>query len=116
MEQAKGMHGDAIRRFLQRIRVLRTPVFEESDYLVTVFLMSEGTAQGIPRPLQVFKKPLSYRIEVGGWYVSAEDRVAGEVAHIVRYGYTHVVADGTRVTHPPHTIYKITSKDVTVIE
>lgn len=103
-----------LREILQKLRLVRTPVFEESDFLVTVYVMSEGTAQGIPRPLQVFKLPLHYSIDTGErWVLAAEHRVAGEVGTIIRLGYTHTLSDGTNVTYAPHTIYKITSKEIT---
>lgn len=90
---------------------------------MTVFVMSEGTAQGNPRPLQVFKVPFSYSINMAKrcasvhglnrLVLSAESLVAWEVVQILRSGYTNILADGTRVTYPPHTIYKVTSKEVT---
>ena len=103
-----------IRRILERLGILSPVVLTETEYLVTVFVMSEGTAQGIPRPLQVFKVPFAYSINMDErWVVLPRLLVACEVDKIIRYGHTRTLADGTCVTHAPHTIYKCKSKEVT---
>lgn len=102
-----------IRRTLERLGILSPPTLTESEFIVTIYVMSEGTAQGMPRPLQVFKLPLSYSINMADrWETAAELLVAVKVARIVRYGYTHTLADGTNVTYAPNTIYKVTSKEI----
>jgi hypothetical protein len=100
------------RRFLERLGILSPRSYTRTDYLVTVYVMSEGTAQGIPRPLQVFKFTQSYNMdEKHAYALSAEHRIAGDVSSLLRCGYTHTLADGTVVTYAPHTIYKITTKE-----
>jgi hypothetical protein len=80
---------------------------------VTVFVTSEGTAQGIPRPLQVFKLPLSYTYNPKDRFeTEPKHLVALKVHNIIRRGYTHTLADGTNVTYAPHTIYKVISKEI----
>ena len=102
-----------IRRILERIGILSPPVLTKTDYLVTVYVMSEGTAQGIPRPLQVFKLRMPYTTNPKErWAVAPEDSVAFEVHKIIRYGYKHTLSDGTNVTYAPHTIYRVTSKEI----
>ena len=98
-------------------------VLTKTDFLVTIFVMSEGTAQGTPRPLQVFKERFSYSINMAKrrasplglncLVASADALVAREVVKVISSGVTVILADGTRVTYPPHTIYKVTSKEVT---
>ncbi len=101
------------RRILERLGILSPPTLTKTDYLVTVFVTSEGTAQGIPRPLQVFKLPLSYSINMDDrWETAAEILVALKVHNIIRHGYTHTLADGTNVTYAPHAIYKVISKEI----
>ncbi len=101
------------RHILERLGILSPQTLTETNYLVTVFVTSEGTAQGIPRPLQVFKLPLSYSINMNDmWETAAEILVDLKVYTIIRRGYTHTLADGTHVTYAPHTIYKVTSKEV----
>jgi hypothetical protein len=102
------------RRFLERLGILKPLVCTRTDFLVTVFLMSEGTAQGIPRPLQVFKFTQSYNLdEKHTAYLSIAYRIDSEISSIIRRGYTRTLADGTKETYAPHTIYKVTSKEVT---
>lgn len=101
------------RKWLVQLGILPPVEYERGKYLVTVYVMSEGTAQGIPRPLQVFKLPLEWEVKVERHMWRPKHRVESEVAHIVRRGYTHTLADGTNVTYPPHTIYKVTSKEIT---
>lgn len=103
-----------IRSILEQLGILSPVVLTKTNFLVTVFVMSEGTAQGIPRPLQVFTEPLSFSLNMGARYeTSAETRMIEVIGNVIRCGYTHTLADGTRVTHAPHTIYKVTSKKVT---
>lgn len=103
------------RRILERLGILSPPIFTKMDYLVTVFVTSEGTAQGIPRPLQVFKLPLSYTYNPKErWVCEPKHHVALEVGCIMRNGYTHTLADGTNVTYAPHTIYKVISKEIEI--
>lgn len=98
-----------IKKFFQRIGVLRTPTFVFTKYDVVVYVTSEGTAQGVPRPLKVIKTEFSWELDTGDrYYVSAEALLECEVARIVRYGYTHTLADGMKVKYTPHSIYKIT--------
>jgi hypothetical protein len=98
-----------VKKFLQRIGVLRTPTFVFTKYDVAVFVMSEGTAQGIPRPLQVLKTTFAWELDSGErLYLPAEHRIEGEVARLVRHGYTHTLPNRTKVLYAPHTIYKIT--------
>jgi hypothetical protein len=102
-----------IRRFFEKLGIMSPVVLTETNFLVTVFVMSEGTAQGTPRPLQVFKRMLPFSINMKDRYsVGPEPWVAAEVYHIIRRGYTHTLSDGTKVTHAPHTIYKVTSKEM----
>ncbi|KKN88803.1 hypothetical protein LCGC14_0244100 [marine sediment metagenome] len=101
------------RHILVRLGILSPPTLTKTDYLVTVFVTSEGTAQGIPRPLQVFKLPLSYSTNMNDrWETAAEILVDCKVSSIIRRGYTHTLADGTKVTYAPHTIYKVISKGI----
>lgn len=100
-------------KLLRRLGILPPVEYEKSKWLVTIFVMSEGTAQGIPRPLQVFKKDLAYEIQVEHHMLRAKYRVEGVVGDIIRRGYRHTLSDGTNVTYAPHTIYKVTSKEIT---
>lgn len=98
-----------MKKFLQRIGILRTPTYVFTKYDVAVFVMSEGTAQGIPRPLQVLKTTFEWELDSGErYYLPAEHRIDGEVARIVRNGYTHTLANGQKVKYAPNTIYKVT--------
>jgi hypothetical protein len=107
-----------VKKFLQRIGVLRTPTFVFTKYDVVVYVMSEGTAQGIPRPLQVLKTTFAWELDPHekcytfgtpvSTYVPAERRIEDEVARIVRYGFTHTLPNRTKVLYAPQTIYKVT--------
>jgi hypothetical protein len=100
------------RRLLELLGLLSPIPFTESKFLVTVYVMSEGTAQGISRPLQVLKRVFRYSVKQDRFkdMLSGKARCESDVRGIVRYGYTHILADGTEVTYAPHTIYKVTSK------
>lgn len=102
------------RKLFQRIGLLRTPIFVSTKYDVRVFVMSEGTVQGIPRPLQVLSTTFAWEIDTGNrGYVSARERIEHEVFKIVRYGFTHTLKNGTEEKFSPHAIYKVTYKDIT---
>lgn len=101
------------RRFLERFGILSPRTHTRTEYLVTVFVTSEGTAQGIPRPLQVFKFEQIYNMDEKHTHALAPRyRVGNEVGLIFRNGFRRELADGTTVTYAPHTIYKITTKEV----
>jgi hypothetical protein len=99
------------RKLLELLGLLSPLPVTKSKFLVTVYVMSEGTAQGTPRPLQVLKRVFSYSIKQERYTVGAKIRCDSEVSRIIRYGYTHILADGTDVTYAPHTIYKVTLKE-----
>jgi hypothetical protein len=85
-----------LNRLRRTLGLLRTPTYTKYD--VKVFVMSEGTAQGLPRPLQVLKVNL----------LCEEAEILSKVSSIGRYGQTVTRSDGVKVLYPPHTIYKIT--------
>lgn len=73
--------------------------------------MSEGTAQGIPRPLQVLKATMEFEHpEFSDNVVSA--LIEDAVRFIARNGYIHRLPNETNVLYPPDTIYKITYKEL----
>lgn len=103
-----------IKRFLQRIGVLRTPVIVTATYEFAAFLMSEGTAQGIPRPLEVKKFRETYSWDEGERiYWSGEIRAEEAVRRVFKHGLETTLSNGKTVRYAPHTIYKITTKEVT---
>ena len=105
-----------MKKFLQRIGILHTPTYEYTKYDVKVFVMSEGTAQGIPRPLQVFSTSFSWNIDTGRRYflssvkfhANSKQRIEAEIYHIVRNGYGTTLSNGQNVLYPSHTIFKVT--------
>jgi hypothetical protein len=57
----------------------------------------------------VLKTTFAWELDSGErLYVPAEHRIDGEVAQIVRYGYTHTLSNRQKVLYPAHTIYKVT--------
>ena len=102
-----------ITKFLQKLGLKHKPDWFTYEFQVMAFIMSEGTAQGQPRPLKVCKETLKcivdrndrYRVDPS-W--SAEHRVSD----ILRYGYDTIQADGVGVKFAPHTIYKVTWKKI----
>ena len=75
--------------------------------------MSEGTAQGLPRPLEVKKFTKTYTWDAGARYFIDGKTCADDVLfRIIKYGLDTSMANGTVVRYAPRTIFKIT-KEVT---
>lgn len=102
-----------ISEFLQKIGLKRKPNLVTEDFQITVFLMSEGTAQGQPRPLQVCKETVSWTQDKNKrWELSPYTHVLIRVREIIKYGYETTQANGLKVTFAPHRIYKVTWEKV----
>lgn len=74
---------------------------------ITVFIMSEGTAQGEARPFRVCKETVWRKDRSVS---SLNECVRHRVREILKYGYGTTQADGVNVTFAPNTIYKVTWK------
>ena len=101
-----------ISKLLQRIGLKRKTNWHQEWYQITVYIMSEGTAQGQPRPLMVCKETLSW------WTDEKSDRADGlpgpksavdsRVHSILHDGYHTTQSNGVDVHFSPHSIYKVT--------
>lgn len=96
------------RKFLQRLGIVRTPDYVFTKYNVRVFIMSEGTAQGTPRPLAVISTSYAWELDCAGpFYIPAEHLMETRVANIIRHGFTHELINGSHVKYGPRAIYKV---------
>ena len=100
-----------MRKFLQRIGILRTPDIRSVTYEFAVFLMSEGTAQGEPRPLEVKKFKKVFTWDAGARIFWDGEMCADDIMRrIIKYGLDTDMANGKAVRYTPRTIYKITKE------
>jgi hypothetical protein len=99
-----------MKKLLQRLGILRTPDMRSATYEFCVFLMSEGEAQGIPRPLEVRKFWKRFTWDAYDAPCAGEIYADDIVNRIIRYGLDQDMANGKSVRYTPRTIYKITKE------
>lgn len=102
-----------ITEFLQKFGFRHKPDWVKEWFQITIFIMSEGTAQGQPRPLKVCKETMSWTTDKNDpWAVSEASSVQLRVREILKYGYGTTQTDGVNVKFAPNTIYKVTWKRI----
>lgn len=102
-----------ISEILEVLRLKRKTNWVDECFEIMVYIMSEGTAQGQPRPLQVCKETMSCTHDKNDpWDLSPERRILLRAHSILHDGYRTTQSNGVAVQFSPHVIYKVTWKRI----
>jgi hypothetical protein len=101
------------RKRLQDAGLIHKPEWAEVKYRLHIYVESEGTVVGTPRPLTVEKEPITVKydkkLEV---MADCQATIYAAIADVFQRGYEKFHSNGMVTCFHPNRIYKVTFQEV----